>query len=67
MKSLKIESWKVWSENSDDGEISPRTSGIIPNVFMLCKVRLCMLPALFLSQIVTHSAGTHEHAKILKT
>ncbi|KAL0049211.1 hypothetical protein WJX82_008853 [Trebouxia sp. C0006] len=40
VKSLKIESWKVWSENSDDGEISPRTSGIIPNVFMLCKVSL---------------------------
>jgi len=59
VKSLKVESWRIWSENSDDGEISPVTSGTIPKVFTLCKVRLCMLPALCLSQIMTHGAGTY--------
>ncbi|KAL0023393.1 hypothetical protein WJX79_003417 [Trebouxia sp. C0005] len=40
VKKLKFESLKIWSEDSDDRGISPRTSGILLKVFTLCKVSL---------------------------
>lgn len=40
VKYLTIKDLKTWSENSDEGEIAPLSSGTIPKIFTPCQVRV---------------------------